>query len=329
MNRSIKILDVEVPLSDDFLDIYRLKFLSDNPRVFSCTHGEADFESLGDDEKQDRIYEKLLDEPSVKNLEKRIKRHGGLMESILVRLDTMEVIEGNSRLAVYRKLHDLGIPGDWGQIQCDIVSKLTDGQQDALLNQIHVKGKTQWAAYEKANFAYVRSVRGNSVQEIARRFDETENEIKKRIKIISMMKENGDTERSHFSYYDVLARNGKISSGMEDNEELRKVVLSNIKHLDSHEDVEFTALELRNKLPVIISKPKVLKKYIRKEVSLDDGYQNSKISNAHERIKLVRERLNDITKKELEQLNQNDKNALKQDLRRLDREVQRIIGIVN
>ena len=28
------------------------------------------------------------------------------MESILVRHDTMEVIEGNSRLAVYRKLHE-------------------------------------------------------------------------------------------------------------------------------------------------------------------------------------------------------------------------------
>ena len=251
------------------------------------------------------------------------------MESILVRLDTMEVIEGNSRLAVYRKLHALGALGDWEQIQCDIVSTLTDAQKDALLNQIHVKGKTQWAAYEKANFAYVRRDRGNSIKEIAYRFDETENEIKKRIKIISMMKDNGDTDRSHFSYYDVLVRNGKISSGMDDNVELRKIVLKKIKELNTNEDAEFTALELRNKLPVIISKPKVLKKYIREEVSLDEGYQNARVSNAHERIKQARERLNEITKRELERLDQNEKNALKQDLRKLDREVQRIQGIVN
>ena len=329
MSRSIKILDFEISLSDDFLDIYKLKFLPDNPRIFSCTHGEADFESLSEEEKQDRIFEKLIDEPSVKNLEKQIIRNGGLMESILVRLDTMEVIEGNSRLAVYRKLHDNGAFGDWEKIQCDIVSTLTDAQQDALLNQIHVKGKTQWAAYEKANFAFVRSVRGNSIEEIAYRFDETETEIKKRIKIISMMKDNGDIDRSHFSYYDVLVRNGKISSGMEDNDELRTIVLKKIKELKSHEDAEFTALELRGKLPGIISKPKVLKKYIREEVSLDEGYQNARVSNAHERIKQARERLNDITKKELERLGQNEKNALKQDLRKLDREVRRIQGIVN
>ena len=331
MSRSIKILDHEIQLWDDFLDIYKLKFLPDNPRVFSCTHGETDFENLSVEEKQERIYMKLLEEPSVKNLIAEIKRHGGLMESILVRHDKMEVIEGNSRLAVYRKLHEQGLEGDWELIQCDIVSTLTDEQQDAFLNQIHVKGKTQWAAYEKANFAYVRSEHGSSIRDIAYRFGETENEIKKRIRIISMMKENGDTERSHFSYYEVLVRNREISVEYDKNQELREVLHRNIKQLTRKcpQDIEFTALELRNKLPMILSKPKVLKRFIRGSVTLDEGFQNAKISNALERVKQARERLNDITKKELEQLDQNAKNALKQDIRKLDREVQRIKGIVN
>ena len=328
MTRSIKILDDDIELKDDFLDIYRLKFLPDNPRVFYCTYGEADFESLGDAEKQERIYRKLLKEPSVKNLISDIKRHGGLMESILVRYDTMEVIEGNSRLAVYRKLHEQGSEGGWELIQCDIVSTLTDEQQDAFLNQIHVKGKTQWAAYEKANFAYVRSDRGNSIEDIAYRFGETESEIEKRIRIISMMKENGDTDRSHFSYYDVLVRNRRISSGIKENDKLRKVVLEKIKQLAPEEDIEFTALELRNKLPVLLSKPKALKKYVRGEVTLDEGFQTAKISSARESVKQAQERLSNVTKEELKRLGSNEINALEPEIRRLSREVLRIKDIV-
>ena len=328
MTRSIKILDSDIQLTDDFLDIYKLKFLPDNPRVFSCTHGEADFENLGEEEKQERIYRKLLEEPSVKNLTSEIKRHGGLMESILVRHDTMEVIEGNSRLAVYRKLHEQFPGDDWGFIQCDVVSTLTEEQQDAFLNQIHVKGKTQWAAYEKANFAYVRSDRGNSIEDIAYRFGETDNEIEKRIRIISMMKENGDTDRSHFSYYDVLVRNRKISSGIIENDKLREVVLEKIKQLAPEEDTEFTALELRNKLPVILSKPKVLKKYVRGEMTLDEGFQSAKISGARESVKQAQERLSNVTKEELRRLDSNEINALEPEIRRLGQEVQRIKGLV-
>ena len=107
----IKILERAIPLGSDMMNIRQLKFLKDNPRVYACTHGEPDFDQLLEEEQQDIIYSRLLDEPSVKNLERDVKRHGGLMEPILVRLDTKEVIEGNSRLAVYRKLDDGNVPG--------------------------------------------------------------------------------------------------------------------------------------------------------------------------------------------------------------------------
>ena len=76
-----------------------LRFLKDNPRVYSCIYDELDFENLPEAVQQEKIFEKLQAEPSVKNLVQEIKRHGGLMERILVRLDTMQVVEGNSRLA--------------------------------------------------------------------------------------------------------------------------------------------------------------------------------------------------------------------------------------
>ena len=152
---AMKILDKSIPIANDYIRIDQLKFLKDNPRVYACTHGEPDFDRLIEGEQQDIIFKKLLKEPSVKNLIPEVKRHGGLMEPILVRRDTMEVIEGNSRLAVYRQLHQKNEEGDWELIPCYIVSSLTEDQQAAFLNQIHVKGKTTWSVMYPQNWTGV------------------------------------------------------------------------------------------------------------------------------------------------------------------------------
>lgn len=324
----IKILGKSIPIENDELDIYKLKFLKDNPRVYACTHGAPNFEKLIEEEQQKIIYDKLKEEPSVKNLKPEIKRHGGLMEPILVDLKRMEVIEGNSRLAVYRILNEDKAEGEWKQIRCNIINDLTEPQKAAFLNQIHVKGKTQWSAYEKANFAYVRQQKGSDVGTIAKLFGESTSTIRTRVKTIEMMKDNKDNEKAHFSYYDVLARNGKISENMKKADGIENL-LSDIKNLGSDEATNiFTARDLRNKLPVVLDKLKVLKKYINREISLDDAYQRAKISSVEGNIKQATELLSDIDKKEILALEQNQFNAFKQATRKLTNEAERIKKMV-
>ena len=327
----IKILGETINLSNDYLPTNELKFMKDNPRVYSCIHGEPDFENLLEEEQQERIFKNLKKEPSVKNLISEIERHGGLMEQILVRFDTKEVIEGNSRLAVYRILHERTKNEDWEFIPCSIVSSLTEKQQIAFLNQIHVKGKTKWSAYEKANFAYVRREKGWTPRQIADLFGETETTIGTRIKVVETMMENNDPERSHFSYYDVLVRNKHISKEMNQNSDLRKVLFERIRSLGKVEDegeANFTALELRKQLPVIIRKPKVLKKYIEGKVDLEVAYQSANISNVQQKILNAKKILEDVEKKDITVLTKNDLNALDQELRRLFRETNRIDKII-
>ena len=325
----IKILGESIPVSDDDVDICKLKFLKDNPRVYACTYGAPNFENLTKEEQQEIIYDKLREEPSVKNLKPEIKRHGGLMESILIRHDTMDVIEGNSRLAVYRMLNDAGEKGEWDRIPCNIVSGLTEPQQAAFLNQIHVKGKTQWSTYEKANFAYVRKAKGSDFGTIAKLFGESESTIRKRIKSIEMMKDNEDNNQSHFSYYDVLVRNRKIQEEMEKAGGFENL-LSDIKNLGGDEDNNtFTAQELRNKLPIVLNKLKVLKKYIACEIDLDEAYQRAKISDVEENIKRAMAFLGDVSKKKVSELEQNRFNAFKLSVRRLSREVERIRSMIH
>ena len=326
----MKILGETIPLRNDYLSIDTLKFLKDNPRVYACTHGHPDFDKRIEGEQQDIIFESLLQEQSVKSLVPDIKRHGGLMEPILVRLDTMEVIEGNSRLAVYRELNKNTEDDEWELIPCNIVSRLTDEQQAAFLNQIHVKGKTQWSAYEKANFAYVRKEQGWSVKEIARLFGESEATIRTRVKVIKTMKDNTDSQRSHFSYYDVIVRDQEISTEMGRQDDLRDFLLKKIKDqgLD-REDSDFTALELRKKLPVILKKPKELKKYICGRTDLDEAYQSAKISHVEEKVKKARGLIEDVSKQDVSRLERNQLNAFKQTVKKLSRAVERIEKMVS
>ena len=96
----------------------------------------------------------LLQEPSVKNLIPEIRRDEGLQDPITVRHDTWQVIEGNSRLAAYRKLAEESDGDQWTHIRCLVVTSLTDDQQTRLLGQAHLHGKTDWSPYAKALFCF-------------------------------------------------------------------------------------------------------------------------------------------------------------------------------
>ena len=325
----MRILGESIILATDYVNIYKLKFLKDNPRVYACMHTEPDFAELLEEQKQDLIFRKLLEEPSVKKLIPEIVRHGGLIEPILIRRDTMEVIEGNSRLAVYRKLHQQDEDGDWEHIQCNVVIGLTEDQQAAFLNQIHVKGKTQWSAYEKANFAYVRKEQGWSIDKVAELFGESSPTIRTRVRVIEMMKQNEDNERSHFSYYDVMARNPSIPKEMEKPERLTEVLFVKIKNMDSEDEKDkFTAQDLRKKLPVILGKPKVLKKFSNGQIELDEGFQLAKISEVEEKVKQAWVLLDDVSRPEVVQLDQSNFHAFKQAVRKLSQQAKRINNMI-
>ena len=324
----MKILGEPIEYDEDYTQIDTLKFLKDNPRVYAVTHGEPDFDQKPEEQQQDIIFEKLKAEPSVKNLIREVERHGGLIEPILVRLDTREVIEGNSRLAVYRILRNRNASGEWEMIPCHLISNLTDEQQAAFLNQIHVKGKAQWSAYEKANFAYVRRVNGSRVPRIAKLFGESVPTIYKRINAIKMMKDSGDSELSHFSYYDVLVRQPEISAKLAESPEFRDRLFDEIRHLGPRDAQRFTAQDLRNKLPAIIKKPRILSRYVSGDVELEEAWDRAQVSPAEQRAKRALALLEEISRTDVDGLPRNSLNSLTQAVRKLDRAIGRLRGMV-
>lgn len=190
---TIAIMGQHVPASHERIPIDQLHFLPDNPRVYAAIREMADFNDLTPEEKQVRIYKRLLQEPSVKNLIPEILRDGGLQDPVTVRHDTWQVIEGNSRLAAYRKLADGSDDERWTHIRCLVVTNLTDDQQTRLLGQAHLHGKTDWSPYAKALFCFRWVVEeGRDDSTLSKISGISSAEIKKNVKIVELMQTNGD-----------------------------------------------------------------------------------------------------------------------------------------
>lgn len=271
----------------------------------------------------------MLDQPSVKNLIPSIKEHGGLLEPILVRYDTHQVIEGNSRLAAFRHLYEKERDEKWSTILCNCVDKLTPKQQDAYLGQMHLAGKTPWTAYERANIFYVRNKQGVKIEEIAERFSTSVREARTRIDTIAKMKGNRDAEKTRFSYYDVLVRANKIKNAI--TPEVEKFVLQEIKKdrkTEEEKEKFFTAEELRDKLPDVLAKPKEAKKFVAGTTTLDEAYQNARPSDPQQKVRAAMGKLEGIERAEVLRLEAKDVNALLLDAKKLVKSAERIRNMV-
>lgn len=321
---TIALMGVDIPASHDLFDIHELLFLSDNPRVYAAIRDKADFASLAAPDQQIFIYKQLLQEPSVKKLIPEIRRDGGLQNPVIVRRDTQQVIEGNSRLAAYRRLHDK-FPDEeqWIKIKCLVVDKLTDDQQTRLLAQAHLHGQTEWSPYAKALycFSWVEE-KGQDVSNLSKISGISAAEIKKSVEIIQLMKDNDDGKTSRFSYYDVTLRNRSIKSAIERDESLKDTLLADIK-----KEV-FTAQEMRDKLPRVIEKPKLLSKYKRGHSTLEDAFDRAKVSDTQKRLKRIRDHLREVERTDIASLQPGEIGPVKQIVRHIEQELKRVSGIV-
>ena len=321
---TIAIMGQHVPARHERVPIDQLHFLPDNPRVYAAIREMADFDGLTAEEKQLRIYERLLQEPSVKNLIPEIRRDEGLQDPITVRHDTWQVIEGNSRLAAYRKLANESDDERWTHIRCLVVTTLTDDQQTRLLGQAHLHGKTDWSPYAKALFCF-RWVEDEKrdVSSLSKLSGISSAEIKKNVRIVQLMKANGDDKLSHFSYYDVLVRSRPISTAIADSPKLEQTLLAQIK------TEPFTAQEMRERLLTVIAKPRILRKYEQGDVSLEDAYDRAKISGAEQRLKKVRDDLDDVELGDIAPLERHEIKSIQQVVRQIRQRLKRVGDMVD
>ena len=253
----------QVPVTIKMERVSNLRFYPENPRIYTIvTAGGAN-------PSQDDIFAALREQKHVLQLVKDIREHGGLIDAIIVRTATMEVLEGNSRLAAYRILGE-NEPTKWGTIKSMMLPRdFSEDMTFSLLNQYHLKGKTKWQPYERAGFVYRRWIRPSprmSVTELAKDCNEDENEVRIWLDSYKFMLDHNLSPDQWSHAYEYI-RSSIISKQRKASADFDEKIVSKIKSGELS-----NATDIRDKLKDICKNEKILKKFVGDSLTLEDAY---------------------------------------------------------
>lgn len=234
--RIITLAGKNIVVVDKELDQRDLEFYAENPRVFTA------LQSLDESEpSQEQIQKIMMGQEHVKVLQQNIKAHGGLMIPIVVKGNI--VIEGNSRLAAYRRLAK-DDPQKWAKIRCSVLPDDFDQQMiDMLLCNTHIIGQTPWSPFEKAGQLYRTKERSRKrVGVIAGELGMKESEVQMLINVYQAMLKAEDIRPTKWSFYYELFKNPAIKRADRENPELNLIeqIVDKIKNDeldDAHQDI--------------------------------------------------------------------------------------------
>ena len=262
---TLLIRGVDVPVQTTTLLQADLRFFLDNPRVYSILRSDGEEPSQGD------IERKLLEMDHVKALIQDIKRDGGLTDPIVVRAGSLEVLEGNSRLAAYRALARID-PLKWAKMKCKLLPEdLDESLIFALLGQYHIKGKKDWAPFEQAGFLYRRSTAHNiDAAQLAQEIGLSKHKVERLIATYQFMLNYHETDTARWSYYDEYLKSRLIRKVRLDQPGFDALVVEKVK---SGEIAR--AVDIRDRLPVICSAPKILKKFASRAHDFEEAHERA------------------------------------------------------
>lgn len=92
---------------------------------------------------------------SCASLRESIKENGGIIHPIIVNKGIggrYVVIEGNTRLQIYRDLKKAGVPGNWDVIRAIVYDDLDNNSMHSIRLQAHLIGPREWDPYSKAKY---------------------------------------------------------------------------------------------------------------------------------------------------------------------------------
>ena len=136
---------------------HHIGFDRNNPRI------KVALEKYGDKLDEQRIRfalqtatEGLSATSSYRSLKDSVRAAKGISIPIVVWPDgdRFVCVDGNTRLAIYRELHDEGAPGDWTEITCLVLDDPDPRDIETIRVTAHLVGAREWPAYEKARYLH-------------------------------------------------------------------------------------------------------------------------------------------------------------------------------
>ena len=265
VGETLLIRGIEIPVQTAELQQADLRFYVDNPRIYSVLRSD------GEEPSQEEIERKLLELEHVKELIQDIRRDGGLTDPVVVRAGGFEVLEGNSRLAAYRALARMN-PVKWGRMKCKLLPEDIDERLIfALLGQYHIKGKKDWAPFEQAGFLYRRATIHNiDAAQLAAEIGLSKHKVEHLIATHRFMLDHDETDTARWSYYDEYLKSKAIRKARYEYPGFDDLVVEKIKSGEISR-----AVDVRDRLPVVCSAPKVLKRFAKRTHGFDEAYEQA------------------------------------------------------
>lgn len=133
------------------IDIYQIELDISNPRI-------ANYLEYYSEDSLDSDTMALLLGTSSENcasLRESIRENGGIVHPIIVNHFSdgrYVVIEGNTRLQIYRDFCKKNIPGNWRKIKAIVHENLNEFTMHSIRLQAHLVGPREWDAYAKAKY---------------------------------------------------------------------------------------------------------------------------------------------------------------------------------
>ena len=301
-----------------------LKYYADNPRIYSTVHED------GQQLSQLEIQKKLWRMDHVKELRLDIINNGGLIDPVIVKSDSLEVIEGNSRLAAYRKLASADAL-QWGEMKCTFLPEgISESLVFSLLGQYHIKGKKDWSPYEQAGFLFRRYTQHEiGMIALGKELGIAKSQVSKLIKVYKTMVENDDNDVNRWSYYWEFLTSSKIKKIREEHAGLESEVLSQIKS----GSIERATI-IRDKLAKIpVNKKKIIKSIISKEATIEEAFERAEASGSTDALynKIKRFRTwygSPETEQALKKMSANTMQKVKYEIGKIDKSTKRMEKII-
>lgn len=315
------------------VDIYSLKYYKENPRINYIVSKYPPEQVT-----QEFIEQELLKLDSVKERIKDLEENKGLLDEVYVLGN--KVVEGNTRLCVFRRLHKK-YPDDprWKVIKARVLQEdVTEDELFYILSTFHIKGKTEWDAYEKAAYIHkmIRILNKNP-EDIAKQLGKQKKTIEAMLKAYEVMSQkylattNDATqvnasrdELKKYSYFETFFLQKELVKKAEDTPDFLDQFVDWVK-----EDRLKKAQNVRELLK-ILSHKKAMKAFC--EGDADDAFDEAKhilyehkpekVDRFYKKVREFRELIHDAETfkiKEEIKSNKNKKNELQQCYKELKR----------
>lgn len=151
-----------MPSRFEKLDIDMVELDSANPRIAEALRGHKEI-TASDIALALGAGRDVQDSSSTtySSLKESIRANGGIINPIIVKelgQDRYIVVEGNTRLQIYKDFKKQDVPGDWDAIPALVYDGMDVEDEDRIRLQSHLVGPRPWDPYAKARYLYELNV---------------------------------------------------------------------------------------------------------------------------------------------------------------------------